>query len=162
MKTSINPWWFAAGILLVWLCSPFLIAVWLKVLPGDYSKFGTFGDMFGAINALFSGLTIAGLVYTIILQRQEIHGAQVSATAQTTLAQKQIDIMIEQNRISSSQYWTPQYNLELKELIEGFNKKDPYPNLAKNLDSFLKDSNYKGDVHMNRDISVEDLHRTIV
>ncbi|SRR5260221_14021470 len=92
-KTSVNPWWFVTGILLVWLCSPFIIAVWLKLLPGDYSRFGTFGDMFGAINALFSGLTIAGLVYTIILQRQEMREAQETSTAQRKLAEAQIEIL---------------------------------------------------------------------
>ncbi|MBU1237974.1 MAG: putative phage abortive infection protein [Gammaproteobacteria bacterium] len=33
---------------------------------------GTFGDMFGAINALFSGLAFASLVYTVFLQRREL------------------------------------------------------------------------------------------
>lgn len=33
---------------------------------------GTIGDMFGAVNALFSGLAFVGLIYTIIMQRQEI------------------------------------------------------------------------------------------
>ncbi len=33
---------------------------------------GTIGDMFGAINALFSGFAFAGLIYTILLQREEL------------------------------------------------------------------------------------------
>jgi len=33
---------------------------------------GTFGDMFGAVNALFSGLAFAGIIYTILLQREEL------------------------------------------------------------------------------------------
>ena len=33
---------------------------------------GTFGDMFGAVNALFSGLAFASLVYTIFLQKREL------------------------------------------------------------------------------------------
>lgn len=33
---------------------------------------GTFGDMFGAANALFSGLAFASLIYTIFLQRREL------------------------------------------------------------------------------------------
>ena len=33
---------------------------------------GTFGDMFGAINALFSGLAFVGVVYAILLQRKEL------------------------------------------------------------------------------------------
>lgn len=33
---------------------------------------GEFGDMFGAVNALFSGLAFAGLIITLLLQRQEL------------------------------------------------------------------------------------------
>ncbi|MEM1223439.1 MAG: hypothetical protein AAGH40_11840, partial [Verrucomicrobiota bacterium] len=33
---------------------------------------GTFGDMFGAVNALFSGLAFAFLIYTIFLQKEEL------------------------------------------------------------------------------------------
>ena len=33
---------------------------------------GSFGDMFGAINALFSGLAFAGIIYAILLQRKEL------------------------------------------------------------------------------------------
>lgn len=38
----------------------------------EESDRGTFGDQFGAINALFSGLAFAGLIYTILLQREEL------------------------------------------------------------------------------------------
>ena len=33
---------------------------------------GQFGDMFGAVNALFSGLAFAGLIITLILQKREL------------------------------------------------------------------------------------------
>lgn len=33
---------------------------------------GTFGDMFGAINALFSGLALAGIIVAIFLQRRDL------------------------------------------------------------------------------------------
>lgn len=33
---------------------------------------GTFGDMFGAVNSLFSGLAFLGVVYAIILQKTEL------------------------------------------------------------------------------------------
>jgi len=33
---------------------------------------GTFGDMFGSVNALFSGLAFAGIILTILLQRKEL------------------------------------------------------------------------------------------
>ncbi len=31
-----------------------------------------FGDMFGALNALFSGLALGGVIYTVFLQKQEL------------------------------------------------------------------------------------------
>lgn len=33
---------------------------------------GSFGDMFGAVNSLFSGLAFAGLIFTIFLQKKEL------------------------------------------------------------------------------------------
>ena len=33
---------------------------------------GEFGDKFGAINSLFSGLAFAGIIFTILLQRKEL------------------------------------------------------------------------------------------
>jgi hypothetical protein len=42
----------------------------LESLPFD--ERGTFGDMFGSINALYSGLAFAGIIFTILLQRKEL------------------------------------------------------------------------------------------
>ncbi|MCA0450752.1 MAG: hypothetical protein LCH62_13440 [Proteobacteria bacterium] len=39
---------------------------------GDWSERGQFGDLFGAVNALFSGLAFAGVIVTILLQREEL------------------------------------------------------------------------------------------
>lgn len=58
----------------------FIIIVSVQVAGGllIYNSFsswpirGTFGDMFGAINALFSGLAFAGVIYAIMLQRMEL------------------------------------------------------------------------------------------
>jgi hypothetical protein len=53
-----------------------IIGLWLGtyfLLRGkDSSVRGTFGDMFGSINALFSGLALAGIILTILLQRKEL------------------------------------------------------------------------------------------
>ena len=38
----------------------------------EWGDRGTFGDMFGAVNTLFSGLAFAGVIYAILLQRQEL------------------------------------------------------------------------------------------
>ena len=37
-----------------------------------YQNRGQFGDMFGGLNALFSALAFAGLLYAIALQRNEL------------------------------------------------------------------------------------------
>jgi hypothetical protein len=38
----------------------------------EWTHRGQFGDMFGVVNALFSGLAFAGLIVTIIMQRDEL------------------------------------------------------------------------------------------
>lgn len=58
------------------LISLALVVVVLWVLCGiilyRFPERGTFGDMFGAVNALFSGLAFAGVIYAIYLQREEL------------------------------------------------------------------------------------------
>ena len=36
------------------------------------ARLGLFGDMFGAVNALFSGLALAGIIIAILLQRRDL------------------------------------------------------------------------------------------
>ena len=37
-----------------------------------WEKRGQFGDMFGAVNALFSGLAFTGVIIAILIQRDEL------------------------------------------------------------------------------------------
>lgn len=55
-------------VIIIWCVSAFLIIQGLD----NWADRGTFGDMFGAVNALFSGLAFAALIYTIVLQREDI------------------------------------------------------------------------------------------
>lgn len=54
-------------VLLIWAVSGYLVHSSFSVTGR-----GTFGDMFGAVNALFSGLAFAVLIFAIFLQRHEI------------------------------------------------------------------------------------------
>ena len=83
----------------------FVILAWsitwyqLKDLP----ERGTFGDMFGAVNALFSGLAFVGVIFAIMLQskelklqrkelkftRSELEGQKLQLEAQNTTLRKQ-------------------------------------------------------------------------
>jgi hypothetical protein len=56
------------SIFLLWLSSWFI----LITLIDDTSERGLFGDMFGAVNSLFSGLAFGGVIYAILLQREEL------------------------------------------------------------------------------------------
>ena len=66
MKKNIV-WVMLGGVVILFLLNMSLI--WVVDAP-DWR--GTFGDQFGAVNALFSGLAFAGLIYTIILQRRDL------------------------------------------------------------------------------------------
>lgn len=60
---------FAALIVVsLWIATPFVT----KFLFLKADEQGQFGDLFGSVNALFSGLALAGLIYTIYLQHREL------------------------------------------------------------------------------------------
>jgi hypothetical protein len=48
-----------------------LYQVW-PISTGNIDKIGAFGDSFGVLTALFSGLAFAGIILTILLQREEL------------------------------------------------------------------------------------------
>jgi hypothetical protein len=54
----------------------FVFVLWaltfILFINGEKEWRGTFGDMFGAVNALFSGLAFAGLIITLIMQHEEL------------------------------------------------------------------------------------------
>lgn len=65
-------------ILLIAIVFPFVV----RFFAGTWAISGTFGDTFGALNAIFSGITLVGLVLTILMQRTEL-GYQRTEMAQT-------------------------------------------------------------------------------
>jgi hypothetical protein len=71
-KETKNGW----GVLIVSVLTVFILwsLNWILLLKfgGNDTEKGQFGDMFGSVNALFSGLAFAFLIYTIWLQREEL------------------------------------------------------------------------------------------
>lgn len=57
------------GVVSLWILTPFVVSYFF---PEDWGKRGQFGDLFGVVNSLFSGLAFAALVFTIHLQRKEL------------------------------------------------------------------------------------------
>ncbi|MFC4216816.1 putative phage abortive infection protein [Pseudophaeobacter arcticus] len=64
-----SPWLAVVLGVLVFLlwCVNFLVS-----FNHSYDARGTFGDMFGAVNALFTGLAFAAVIYAIFLQKHEV------------------------------------------------------------------------------------------
>lgn len=56
------------SVFAIWLLSWVLIDLCIS----EFNDRGTFGDKFGAINALFSGLAFAGLIVTLLYQKDEL------------------------------------------------------------------------------------------
>lgn len=58
----------------------FIVVITLQLILGiaiyfsmqDWTTRASFGDMFGAVNTLFSGLAFAGVIYAIFLQGKEL------------------------------------------------------------------------------------------
>jgi len=77
-----------------WLLFPWLVVILVWISSGiwlhDDIDRGTFGDMFGAVNALFSGLAFATLIYTSWMQREELalQREELSATRTELEGQK--------------------------------------------------------------------------
>ena len=59
----------AMVVIIVWLLSWGIIVL---CIAGPTER-GQFGDQFGAVNALFSGLAFAGLIITILQQRKDLY-----------------------------------------------------------------------------------------
>ncbi len=99
--------YMSAVVIVIWVLS----GVGIYFIGSDWGERGTIGDMFGAVNALFSGLAFVGLIYTIILQREEIrmNRAEIelnrkelkkSASAQIN-SQKALTAQVEQTHLTT-------------------------------------------------------------
>jgi len=94
-------------VVVIWVLSAFFIIYFLD----EWSYRGTFGDLFGAVNGLFSGLAFAGLIYTIVLQKQDIelqrneiqmNRAELKKSAKAQVkSEKALNEQVEQMKITS-------------------------------------------------------------
>ncbi len=82
---------------------------------------GTFGDMFGAVNALFSGLAFLGVIYALLLQHDELDLTKAefsrNAHAQKEVAQLQALTLLfqEYKQLSKELSYQPVHEVPNKE-----------------------------------------------
>ena len=86
-----------AAIVLAWLASGFL----LRWIFGKDA--GTVGDSFGAVSALFSGLAFFGVIYAILLQRQELELQRDEIRENRREMERSREALLEQARIMAQQ-----------------------------------------------------------
>jgi len=103
-KTNFNRIliWAALGVTVVWL----VFAVLIFFIGKDWPTRGQFGDVFGVLNCLFSGLAFAGVIISILmqkeelnLQRQELKETREELKKQAIAQEKQEEALREQARI---------------------------------------------------------------
>lgn len=126
------------------------IANWLIVpmLFCDASSQGQFGDRFGATNALFSGFTIIGLIYTIFLQREDLR------IARDSFHQQQQELILsrqeskQQNRTLKLQRFETTFfnmvNLHMEIVSRWSNKTDTFNHILETVKDQTKDISEKG------------------
>ena len=61
----------------------------------EWSSRSAFGEMFGGLNALFAGLALAGVIYTVYLQVREAAAARSEQVESLRLLQSQIAVLRE-------------------------------------------------------------------
>lgn len=74
----------AALLIILSIAFPFIVNYFFS----DWTKSGTFGDTFGALNALFSGLAFTGVIVTILIQRTELRNQRIELSLQRSEMQE--------------------------------------------------------------------------
>lgn len=115
----------------------------------DWASRGQFGDVFGSVNALFSGLAFTGLIYTVFLQREELalQRKELELTRQelqrSAQAQEQSELALRSQaeaaslsaRMSATTALLAHYRAELKGLGIAYPGNDPRRAIVENLKS---------------------------
>ncbi len=111
LKSPLIPKWFwLIGILMfaLWIFTPSLVS-WLGGSEPP-TKAGEFGDQYGIVNALFSGLALLGVMAGILIQGKEFRGQlrEMAANAeemqkQTKTYEEQLELLRHQNNILARQ-----------------------------------------------------------
>lgn len=110
---------------------------------------GQFGDMFGASNALFSGLAFIGLIYAILLQRSELALQRI----ELKLTRKEMKGSREQLKLQKQQMEIQNFENRFFQMVKLWNE------LRSSLDSYenLKDRGFfKGYVEPHLKQSIRD------
>lgn len=74
---------------MLWLGSAWLI----PIIAGDLERAGNFGDSFGGVSALFSGLALALAIYSMVLQQKQAAEFEKVTVASLDQQSRAIDLI---------------------------------------------------------------------
>ncbi len=97
MERKHIAWLIIAAVIVIgiWVAAPFVIS---NHYPSRTDR-GTFGDLYGSINALFSGLALLGVVAAIMLQQKELSLSTKELRNSARALQKQVELSADAARI---------------------------------------------------------------
>ena len=87
-------------VLLLWSIYPLALKL---VFNKDWNSLGPFGDTYGALNTLFSGLAFAVLILSLFLQRKELEAQRIELEAQRQEIKESNTIAEAQRKITEQQ-----------------------------------------------------------
>ena len=106
-------WWAVVIVLLLYF--GYFSAMYL-LFPGNLERRGQFGDMFGALGTLFSGLAFAGLIITILQQREDLKNQRDEIGLQREDLEKQTEaLQLQREEIAQT---NEELKLQRKEMEE--------------------------------------------
>jgi hypothetical protein len=118
-STIPGPWLVIGIVLLAILIVLVISGILISRYFGRPDSASAFGDMFGAANALFSGLAFAGVIYTLIQQSREFN-----------LHREEFDLqrkeMIATQQLTTASILFEYYNEKISSLKTAQARKDGY------------------------------------
>ena len=101
-KIGWRLWLIFSGVVFLWIMSLILI----PLLYCKIAERGQFGDSFGAVNALFSGLAFGGVICAILLQKRELK------LQRKTLEATQVEIKGQKEQLAAQNQTLQRQNFE--------------------------------------------------
>ncbi|RQM78576.1 hypothetical protein EHZ47_00240 [Aeromonas jandaei] len=97
MKNVKTIWLIAIIIIAAWLYYPMLIGHQISLTKVDIKGANEFGDLYGALNTLFSGFAFLGIIASIFIQSEELNDTRREIAKQTEQFKSQTDALNKQN-----------------------------------------------------------------
>lgn len=137
-RTFKTFYWVLSGAIAVMIAAPILIH---NLSGTNDSTRGSFGDMYGVVNALFSGLATGGVILAILLQRLDLKIQRQELRNSIEQLELQRDEMKLQRQ--EMQQSTAEIRAQ-KEILDRQNFEDKFFRLLENHKSVLKSVVYSG------------------